>query len=96
MTIKQLLREKRADIQLIAARHGAVNVRVFGSAARGEAQPQSDIDFLIDVGPNASSWFPAGLILDLERLLGCKVEIVTEKALYPEIRECVLREAIPL
>ncbi len=96
MTIQQLLQEKKDDIQRIASKHGAINVRVFGSVARGEAQPESDIDLLIDVGPNTSSWFPAGLILDLEHLLGCKVEIVTEKALNPDIREHVLHEAVPL
>jgi predicted nucleotidyltransferase len=96
VTIEQLLREKRDDIKRIAAKHGAYNPRVFGSVARGEAGPESDIDILIDVGPTTSSWFPAGLILDLEDLLGRRVEVITEKALNPELRDHVLREAIPL
>jgi uncharacterized protein len=96
VTLDQLLRKKRDDIKRIAARHGAYNLRVFGSVARGEAGPESDIDILIDVGPTTSSWFPAGLILDLEDLLGRRVEVVTEKALNPELRDHVLREAIPL
>ena len=96
MALDQLLREKRDDINRIAARHGAYNIRVFGSVARGEAGPESDIDILIDVGPTTSSWFPAGLILDLEDLLGRRVEVITEKALNPELRDHVLREAIPL
>ena len=96
MTIEQLLREKRQEIQRIAAEHGAHNVRVFGSVARGEAGPESDIDLLVQVGSATSSWFPAGLILDLEDLLGCRVEVVTERALNPDIREHVLREAIAL
>lgn len=96
MNIKRLLREKRDDIRSIAAKHGAYNIRIFGSTVRGESGPDSDIDFLIDVGPTTSSWFPAGLILDLEDLLGCRVEIVTERALNPHIRDYVLREAIPL
>jgi uncharacterized protein len=96
MTLDQLLREKRDDIKRIAVRHGAYNIRVFGSVARGEAGPESDIDILIDVGPTTSSWFPAGLILDLEDLLGRRVEVITEKALNPELRDHVLREAIPL
>jgi predicted nucleotidyltransferase len=96
MTIEQLLREKRQEIERIAAEHGAHNVRVFGSVARGEARPESDIDLLVQVGPATSSWFPAGLILDLEDLLGCRVEVVTERALNPDIREYVLREAVAL
>jgi len=96
MTVKHLLREKRDDIQNIAARHGVYNVRVFGSAARGEGGPESDIDLLVEAGPTTSSWFPAGLILDLEKILGRRVEIVTENGLNPFIREYVLREAVPL
>jgi uncharacterized protein len=96
VTLEQLLRDKRDDIKHIAAKHGAYNLRVFGSVARGEAGLESDIDILIDVGPTTSSWFPAGLILDLEDLLGRRVEVITEKALNPELRDHVLREAIPL
>lgn len=96
VTTEQLLREKRYDIQRIASRHGVYNIRVFGSVARGEAGPESDIDLLINVGPTTSSWFPAGLILDLEELLGRRVEVITEEALHPNLRERVLREAVPL
>jgi uncharacterized protein len=95
-SLEQLLRQKRDDIKHIAARHGAYNIRVFGSIARGDARPESDIDFLIDAGPATSSWFPAGLILDLEDLLGRRVEVVTEKALDPDLRDHMLREAIHL
>ncbi len=96
MTIEQLLHEKREAIQRIAVQHGASNVRVFGSVARREAGPESDVDLLIDAGPTTSSWFPAGLILDLEELLGCRVDVVTENALHPDMRERVFREAVPL
>ena len=96
MDMMRLLNEKRNEINAIASRHGAHNVRVFGSAARGEAGPDSDIDFLIDVGETTSSWFPAGLILDLEKILGRRVEVVTTRALNPYIRDQVLREAKPL
>lgn len=96
MTIQEILRLKKDEIRMIAARHGATNIRLFGSTARGEAGADSDVDLLIDVGQRTSSWFPAGLILDLEQLLGCRVEIVTEKALNPDIRDSVLREAVPL
>lgn len=96
MKIEQLLWEKRDEIQRIAAKHGAKNVRVFGSVARGEAQGGSDIDILVDIGPETSSWFPAGLVLDLEEVLGCRVEVVTEKGLHPDLRDRVLQEAVPL
>jgi uncharacterized protein len=96
MSFEQLLHEKRAEIEQIAARHGVIRVRVFGSAARGEATVESDLDFLVQTGPVTSPWFPAGLILDLEALLGRRVEIVTEHALRPELRESVLHDARPL
>jgi len=96
MDIGQVLRDKRDEIQRIASRHGAANIRIFGSVARGDAGPESDVDLLIDVGAQTSSWFPAGLIIDLENLLGRKVEVVTERGLDPHIREHVLREAVPL
>ena len=96
MTPLEHLRHKREDIRQIAARHGAFNVRVFGSVARGEAEPESDIDFLIEKGQTTSSWFPAGLVLDLEELLDRRVEIVSETALNQYVRERVLREAIPI
>lgn len=91
-----LLNSKRAEIREIAARHGARNVRIFGSVARGEARAGSDFDFLVDAGPVTSSWFPAGLILDLEDALGGRVEVVTEQGLDPLLRERVLGEAIPV
>jgi uncharacterized protein len=96
MAIEELLHEKRSEIERIAARHGVIRMRVFGSTARGEATAESDIDFLVDTGPITSPWFPAGLMLDLEALLGRRVEIVTECALRPELRESVLRDARPL
>jgi predicted nucleotidyltransferase len=96
MDIMHQLIEKRDDIRAAASKHGASNIRVFGSVARGEARPDSDIDFLIEAGLNTSSWFPAGLILDLEKILGRRVEVVTEKGLNPFIRDYVLREAVPV
>jgi predicted nucleotidyltransferase len=96
MTPLELLQHKRDEIRRIATKHGAYNLRVFGSVARGEARPDSDIDLLIDKGPTTSSWFPAGLVLELEEILGRRVEIVTEKALSPYLRDRVLSEAIPL
>ena len=96
MTPLELLQQRREDIRRIAAKHGAYNIRVFGSVVRGEARADSDIDLLIEKGPTTSSWFPAGLMLELEEMLGQRVEIVTEKALSPYLRDRVLREAVPL
>lgn len=96
MTPLELLQQKRNDILRIAEKHGAYNIRVFGSVVRGDDNLDSDIDFLISKRPKTSSWFPAGLILDLEEILGRKVDIVTEAALYPALRNSVLQEAVPL
>jgi uncharacterized protein len=96
MNIHRTIQEKREEILRLAARHGARNLRLFGSVARGEAQPGSDVDILIEAGPERTPWFPGGLIADLEDLLGCKVDIVTEKALHWYIRDRVLKEAVPL
>ncbi len=94
--MEKLLDEKREEIKRIAARHGAYNVRVFGSFARGEAMPNSDVDFLVAAGEKTSSWFPGGLAIDLEELLGREVDVVTDKGLDPLIRDYVLQEAVPL
>jgi predicted nucleotidyltransferase len=96
MNIYTLLETKREDILRIASTHGAYNVRIFGSVARGEATDQSDVDLLVDVGPNRSFFFPGGLLRDLETLLGRHVDIVTENGLKSNIRNDVLKEAKPL
>jgi hypothetical protein len=93
MGLEDLLRDRREDILRIAAKHGARNVRIFGSAARGEAGPASDVDFLVEVEPAHSAWFPAGLVTDLEDALGRKVHVVTKDALHWYIRDRVLEEA---
>jgi predicted nucleotidyltransferase len=96
MSIGELLKEKREEILQIAAKHGAYNVRIFGSVARGEDGPDSDVDLLLDVGSNHSSWFPAGLIIDLEDLLGRKVDVAEADNLHSCIRNRILKEAVPL
>lgn len=96
MRTEALVQAKRKEILEIARRHGAVDVRIFGSAARGEARSDSDVDLLVKPGPKTSAWFPAGLILDLEDLLGRKVDVLTEGALHWYIRDRILAEAVPL
>ena len=92
MKLQELLQEKREKILAIATKHGAYNVRVFGSVARGEETSASDIDFLVDYDlSKISPWFPGGLLADLEDLLGCQVDIVTEKGLHDLIRERILQ-----
>jgi uncharacterized protein len=96
MDIWQELQERREEILKVAAKHGAVNLRVFGSIARGDARQDSDLDLLVDLGPNRSPFFPGGLLVELEALLNRKVDVVTPKALHWYIRDQVLKEARPL
>lgn len=97
MKLKESIEKKREKILSLATKHGAFNIRIFGSVAREEDTENSDIDFLIDYDLSKTSpWFPGGLFMDLEELLGRKVDIVTEKSLHPSIKEKVLNEAIEL
>ncbi|HSG42935.1 MAG TPA: nucleotidyltransferase family protein [Anaerolineales bacterium] len=96
MKIEELLKTQREKILEIAKKHGAYDVRVFGSVARGEGGDESDIDFLVEVGPVHSPWFPAGLVADLSDLLNVPVDVVTEDGLHWFIKEQVLEEAQPL
>lgn len=96
MTAAELVKSKREEILRLAARHGAHNVRVFGSAARGEADEQSDIDFLVELEPGRSLLDLGGLQYELESLLGCRVDVVTERGLKARIRDRVLHEAVPV
>jgi predicted nucleotidyltransferase len=94
--VDKRLQEKRGEILRLASSHGAHNVRVFGSVARGDARPDSDIDLLVELEPGRSLLDLSGLLLDLQDLLGCEVDVVTEKSLHWYIRDTVLQEAIPL
>ena len=96
MPLDELLQTKREDILQTAQKYGAYNVRVFGSVARGEADEKSDIDLLVDMEKGRSLLDLAGLLIDLEDLLGCKVDVVTTDGLRERIRERVLKEAIVL
>jgi len=96
MGARQRVREHRDEILRMAAHHGAGNVLLFGSVARGEDTPESDVDLLVDVTGQTTPWFPGSLTADLEELLGQRVQVVIRRSLSPLIREDVLREAVPL
>lgn len=87
------LRLRRAEILELAECHGARNVRVFGSVARGDADPASDVDFLVDMDKGRSLFDMGGLLMDLQDALGCQVDVVNEKGLRERIRPRVLAEA---
>ena len=90
------VRTKREQILRLARKHGVTGVRVFGSMARGDAGPHSDVDLLVDVGSEPSPWFPGGLVAELEELLGRRVQVVTERGLDELLRDRVREEAVPL
>ena len=94
--LRRLVDEHREEILRIAERYGAHNVRIFGSTARGESGPDSDVDLLVDLAPGRSLFDLGGLLMDLQVLLGCRVDVVTEAGLRPRIRDRVLQEATQL
>ncbi len=96
MKLFELVTKKAPEIISVAEKHGAINVRLFGSVARKEDREDSDVDFLVDYVPEKrSSWFPMGLIIDLESLLGTEVDVLTEKSLT-RFRDQIISEAIPI
>lgn len=96
MNLDNLLKTNRIEILKIAAKHGASNVRVFGSLARDEATENSDIDFLVEFDKNRSLFDHAALIIELQEFLGCKVDVVSVNGIKPRILDRVLKEAIAL
>ena len=94
--IYTLVAEKRSEILAVAERHGATNVRVFGSVARREARPDSDLDLLVTFGPSASLLDLIGLEQELADLLGVPVEVASDRGLKDRIRATVMQEAAPL
>ena len=96
LTLSALRAERREEILRLAAFRGAHNLRVFGSVARGEANESSDLDLLVAWEPGRSLLDHAGLVQDLQELLGVKVHVGTEKALHWYVRDKILREATPL
>ena len=96
VTLTALRSDRREEIVRLAERRGAHNLRVFGSVARGEAKEGSDLDLLVEWEPDRSVLDHAGLVEDLQELLGMKVHVGTEKSLHWYVRDRILREATPL
>jgi hypothetical protein len=90
------IHEERDRILAIAAAHGVTNVRVFGSVARGDAQPDSDIDLLVDYPPHFSLLDLANLVNELEAVVGHKIEIASAAHLRDELRSYIMRDVIAL
>lgn len=96
MRVLELLRQHRNEILKLASQHGARNVRVFGSAARGEAGTDSDIDFLVELEPDRTLFDLGALVMDLQDLLDRKIDIVTDDSIYWLLRRKILKEAVSL
>ncbi|HUN10237.1 MAG TPA: nucleotidyltransferase family protein [Aggregatilineales bacterium] len=92
-----LIRAHRDEILALAEKHGAYNIRVFGSVARAEATPESDIDLLVSWDyDRVSAWGGVGFDSDVAELLGHRVDVISENGLSPYVRDSILKEAIPL
>lgn len=96
MTPEEVLKEKRQAVMDLASKHGARDVRIFGSVARGESGAGSDLDLLVKMEEGRSLLDLSALTLDLQDLLGLKVDVVSEDGLYWLLRRKILREARPL
>lgn len=96
MNTLNILQSKKAEILALAAKHGASNVRLFGSVVRGDDQEGSDVDFLVDMQENRSLFDLIGLQLDIEKAIGRRVDVLTPNGINPYLKERILGEAAPL
>jgi predicted nucleotidyltransferase len=96
MITKSDILTRRDQILAVARRHGAFAVRIFGSVARGDTTERSDVDLIVRFEPGRSLLDHGGLLMDLQELLGVKVDVIDEEAMRPRFREHVLKEAVPL
>jgi hypothetical protein len=96
MGTDEIIKSNRNEILALATQRGIKNVRVFGSVARGQAGPDSDVDLLVDVEPGRTYLDMGAFLMDIQDLLGRKVDLVTERALHRSIKNRVLKEAVPL
>lgn len=91
-----LIEKHRTEILALAERHGVRDVRIFGSMARGDANDASDVDLLVSLSPGRTGLALGGLLMDVQKLLRRRVDVVTERGLHPALRDRVLKEALPL
>ena len=92
----QKIKQKKKEILDVARQHGIVNIRIFGSVARGEENLQSDIDLLVDLEKGRTLFDLGGALVKLQNILGRKVDIVTERGLHWYLRKKIMKEAKPL
>lgn len=92
----QKIQQKKKEILLVAQQHGIVNIRIFGSVARGDDNLQSDVDLLVDLEQGRTLFDLGGALIKLQNLLGRKVDIVTERGLHWYLKEKIMKEAKPL
>ena len=96
MALADFVIENRKEILAIAKKHGAISVKVFGSSARDNAGPDSDLDLLVQAGEDVSPWFPGGMVSELDSLLGRKVDLAEPDTLHWFVRDRIISEAVPL
>lgn len=96
MSPRELIATHREEVLRLAAQHGARNIRLFGSVARGQAGPGSDLDLLVDMEEGRSLLDLVGFWQDLEALLGCQVDVITDGGVSPYLRDRIYAEAVPL
>ena len=96
MSELQKIQQKKEEILVVAQQHGIMNIRIFGSVARGDDNLQSDIDLLVDLEKGLTLFDLGGALIQLQDLLGRKVDIVTERGLHWYLREKIMKEAKPL
>ncbi len=96
MNTLSILRSRRSEILALATKHGASNVRLFGSVARGEDREDGDVDFLVDMQETSSLFDLIGLQQDMERVIGRKVDVLTPNGINRYLKDRILGEATPL
>jgi predicted nucleotidyltransferase len=93
MNTLNVLQNRRAEILALAAKHGASNVRLFGSVVRGEYGENSDVDFLVDMQENRSLFDLIGLQQDIEKAIGRRVDVLTPNSINRHLKDRIMGEA---